>query len=147
MTVCPQRPRLDPTCDRGVMEVSDTHVTYVALPFGMSLVVTIRAGYMTDGATIPPELQDAFGWSPWDMPRLLAAIVHDALYSLHWCCRWACDLVYRKVLVQVGHPVELAAAEYSAVRLAGRKSWEGVGKEERRLAKSLVFVQIRRTPR
>lgn len=146
MTVCPEKPRLDPTCDRGVMEVSDTHVTYVALPLGVSLVVTVYAGYMTDGASVPPWLQDAFG-SPWDMPRLLAALVHDALYSLHWGCRWLCDLVYRKVLVQVGYPAELAAVEYSAVRLDGWKSWEGVGKEERRLAKSLVSVQIRRTPR
>lgn len=147
MTVCPEKPRLAPTTNPDVMEVVDAHLTVVELPFGFSLSVKILPGYMTDGASVPEELRPAFG-SPWDMPRLLAALVHDILYSIHcWRCRWLCDLVYRKILVQAGYPLEKVAVEYAAVRADGWKSWEGITKDETRWARKLVSVKVGRTPR
>lgn len=144
MTVCPDKPRLAPTCVDGVMELTDGHMTVVPLWLGFELVVVVKPGYATDGASVPERLQPAFG-GPWDMPRLLAALVHDALYSRRWKCRWLCDIIYRKILMNVGYPADRLALEYAAIRADGWKSWKAVNKEEVKLTKTLTSVEVRRS--
>lgn len=122
--------------------LAEDHVTEVSLFFGMLHVeVTLKAGFITDGASVPAELQPAAG-SPWAMPRLLAAVVHDGLYQLHWMWRWLCDRVYLAILRKAGYPSELASVEYAGIRAVGWKNWETVSPEERLLAKDEVIVRM-----
>ena len=121
--------------------LAEDHVTEVALCFGLYRVkVTLKAGFSTDGASVPESLRPAAG-GPWEMPRLLAAVVHDGLYQRHWKWRWLCDRVYLAVLRKAGYSPELADFEYAAVRAAGGKNWNAVTKEERRIARRDVVVE------
>lgn len=121
--------------------LAEDHVTEVSLFFGLYRVrVTLKAGFATDGASVPESLQPAAG-GPWDMPRLLAAAVHDGLYQRHWKCRWLCDRVYLAILKKAGYSATLADLEYTAVRAAGGKNWNAVTKEERRIARRDVVVE------
>ena len=153
--------------------LSEDHVTYVPIMFGWSLEVVIKAGFKTDGATVsisnallkdskfckkirklvkkyfPEEEFDSIYrrlvGTPWDIPRLLAAVVHDALYSLKWKCRWLCDNVYRFVLIAAGYDPIRREIEYDAIRLVGWRHLNAVTKEERKEAKNLVFVRLVKT--
>lgn len=110
--------------------------------FGLHITVTVREGYITNGASVPRYLPEkAFG-TPWDMPRLVAAIVHDALYSIKWRFRWLADRVYRNMSVELGIARAVADFEYSCIRAAGWKAWKEVKKVEKNWAKPLVTVYV-----
>ena len=83
--------------------------------------------------------------TPWDLPRLLAAVVHDALYSIKWKCRFLCDRVYKWILKATDYDVVRREIEYDAIRLVGWKSWNNVTKGEWKWAKKLVIVKWVRT--
>lgn len=112
------------------------------LIFGLHITVTVREGYITNGASVPRYLPEkAFG-TPWDMPRLVAAIVHDALYSIKWRFRWLADRVYRNMSVELGIDRAVADFEYACIRAAGWKAWKEVKKVEKNWAKPLVTVYV-----
>ena len=122
MTVSPQLPALA-DFQPGIKRLEDTHQTVVKIFWIFGLRITLAPGLYTDGASIPPIFQPLVG-SPWDMPRLLAAIVHDALYGAHWAFRWLCDRIYLLIRLQ-NHPADkrLCYLEYVAIRLGGREAW------------------------
>lgn len=147
MTVFPEAPKLEKVSTFRAREMRclvEDHLTYVKMPFGFSLEILIKAGFLTDGASVPEWGTSIIG-TPWDMPRLLAAIVHDALYSRKWKIRWLCDFVYRQILKSTDHPTTMREVEYDAIRLFGWKAWCNVSKQEKRCAKSLVSVRWLRT--
>jgi len=122
--------------------LSKTLTARCKLIWGLHITVTVREGYITNGASVPRHLPErAFG-TPWDMPRLVAAIVHDALYSIKWRFRWLADRVYRNMCVEYGIERAVADFEYACIRAAGWKAWNGVKKVERNWAKPLVSVYI-----
>ena len=153
--------------------LKEDYLTVVKFPFGWSLEVLVKKGYETDGATVslsravlsdeqnsgdiqrivskhfPGEkIEDVYNrivGTPWDMPRLYAAVVHDALYSIKWMCRWLCDIVYRRILMQTDYDAVRREIEYSVIRLVGWKSWNAVKAQEREAAKPLVSVRWCRT--
>lgn len=49
--------------------------------------ITVPAGFITDGASVPRLAQILTGWRPWDEPQRWAAIAHDWLY----CCNGHLD--------------------------------------------------------
>ena len=150
------------------MELAEPHLTFVSLGAGFSLMVLLKKGFQTDGATVPKkELEDSkvarkickfiskhypgkdykqtleyLIGTPFEMPRLLAAIVHDALYGMKWKCRWLCDRVYRSILAAIGYDKVRKGIEYSGIRMFGVKSWDSVTKEEKEFTKKLVDVKI-----
>lgn len=147
MTVFPEAPKLEKVSTLRAREMrclAEDHLTYVKMPFGFSLEILIKAGYLTDGASVPEWGTSIIG-TPWDMPRLLAALVHDALYSRKWKIRWLCDFVYWQILKSTDHPTTMREVEYDAIRLFGWRAWCNVSRQERRNAKALVFVRWRRT--
>lgn len=143
MTEFPEMPVLGPESGSGMRRLVECHRTEVSLFLGLYRIeVNIRSGFRTDGASIPPWIQGAAG-SPWDMPRLLAAVVHDALYQLHWKWRWLCDRVYRAIEIKAGAPRETADFEYAAIRAAGWRNWDAVTKEDMETAKFYVSIRTK----
>ena len=156
----------------GTKRLAEDHLTFVKVGFGYSIEVLIKNGYETDGATIPEQLMKdkEYGnqiWdfirskyrdikttsevddlirrlvgTPWDMPRLLAAIVHDVLYGLKWKIRWLCDRIYRLILLENNYDLIRADIEYCGIRLIGWKNWEAGTKAEKRQTKQLTVVRF-----
>lgn len=122
MTVSPHLPLLT-EYEPGIKRLEVPHTTIVKLFWIFGLSITLQPGLYTDGASIPPIFQGIVG-SPWAMPRLLAAIVHDALYGAHWAFRWLCDRIYLLIRLQ-NNPADkrLCYLEYVAIRLGGREAW------------------------
>ena len=171
MTIAPTLPNLIDGPGTNNKTLIEPHVTFVHLWFGYSLMVYIGKGYVTDGATVPQNigecpkcyeyiktqypkistrydmesLIDILVGSPWDMPRLLGAIVHDALYDYQWMCRWVCDRIYKLVLLQFDYPVMRANVEHFCIRLCGNRNWEGVTDLDRDRTRQLVEVKIIKT--
>lgn len=155
--------------------LTEDHVTPVKFIFGWSLLVVVKAGYVTDGATVsianglkiddetscrlkkliakyfPGErIIDVYNrivGTPWDVPRLLAAVVHDALYSIKWCCRFMCDRVYKNILKATNYSSVRREIEYEAIRLVGWRNWNSISKDEQEWAKPLVSVKWVKTKR
>lgn len=126
----------------GMKATVEDHVTVVRLFKFIGLEITILAGLLTDGASIPVKLQTICG-SPWAMPRLLAAIVHDALYAAHWCCRWVCDIIYYLIRVQYGTDTSVVAkVEYAAIRVGGRSAWKEKTPASIEAARKLVKIRF-----
>ena len=73
------------------------------------------------------------------MPRLLAAVPHDALYSRKWKCRFLCDRVYKRILKSTEYEGIRREIEYDVIRLLGWRSWNAVSKEEKAMAKRLAL--------
>lgn len=177
MTIAPNPPILKQykPNDLNLKVLMDEHITFVKMGFGYSLMVRIKPGFVTDGASVPKErlwddkdrakiedfikckysanppreviedfIKKLIG-TPWDMPRLLAAIVHDALYSLHWWFRWLCDLVYIHILSENGYDAIRGEIEHFCIRLVGWRNWNAVSKEEIRKTKELVSMAFVRT--
>ena len=165
---------MEPTEDHKTMVLRENHLTFVKMYLGYSLKVLIRAGFTTDGASVPSsltsgeykteldkivsheypdvgtrwDLENLIAYlvgTPWDMPRLLAAIVHDALYSIKWMWRWACDQIYRKVLAENGYDIKRIAIEYECIRLAGWRNWNAISKKEVEKSKALIDAEFVRT--
>lgn len=176
MTIAPQQPILTVIEGKNnLRKLTEDHLTFIKVGFGYSLEVLIKAGYETDGATIPenllnderygkkiedhirskyPSIKTRYDFenlvkylvgTPWDMPRLLAAIVHDVLYGRKWKIRWLCDKVYRLSLLENNYDVIRAEIEYGGIRLLGWKNWESVSDSERKHTKRLSEVKIIKT--
>ena len=170
MTVFPEIPRLgDAEIIDGqeFRRLEEDHLTFIEFWFGWSLEVIVRKGYLTDGASVPKNIfsdpakrkkveslldeyrfcgdwDSIYLWlvgTPWDMPRLLAAVVHDALYSLNWSIRFLVDRVYKKILEQSKYPLVRREVEYDLIRLFGGEHWDEVTEEEKIRAKRQVFVK------
>ena len=176
MSIFPEHPRLEtapPKDGREMRRLVEDHVTFVKFCLGWSLMIVVKAGYETDGASVTisstamddernadqikslirkyfpgEEVMSAYNklvGTPWDLPRLLAAIVHDALYSLKWCCRFLCDRIYKKVLAATDYAIVRREIEYDVIRLLGWRNWAAVSKEEQEWAKKFVIVKWVRT--
>lgn len=87
---------------------------------------SLPAWFATDGASIPRALWWLCG-SPFDVPRLYAAVVHDFLYSGGdpEATRADADDLYRDLQVALGVPRWKAYAEWAALRLFGGLHWQG----------------------
>ena len=144
MTRFPDLPKLvGMSASSPLKMLAEDHVTEVSLCFGLYHVrITLKSGFVTDGASVPEKLWPAAG-GPWAAPRIFAALPHDGLYQLRWKWRWLCDRIYLAVLRKVGYPAELAELEYAAVRAAGGRHWSDVSEEERRAARIRVKVKLK----
>lgn len=142
MTKAPYSPRFKPSQTVGLRVLFEDHVTVVRLFKFIGLEITVFAGLLTDGASVPVMLQGIAG-NPWQMPRLLAAIVHDALYAAHWFCRWFCDVIYYLIRSQYGSGTEVVAKiEYAALRIGGRSAWKEKTPERIEAARKLLKIRL-----
>lgn len=155
--------------------LTEDHLTFVKVGFGYSLQILIREGYETDGASIPenllqdkeygsvieayirgkyPKIKTRYDFEnlvkiligePWDMPRLLAAIVHDALYGRKWKFRWLCDRVYKWILQENNyHPIRIDI-EYAGIRMLGWRNWDKISNQEKISTRILTDIKLVKT--
>jgi len=90
--------------------------------------ITVPAGFVTDGASIPRILWRVCG-HPMSTRRLPAAVLHDWLYySITDFTRAEADQAYRDGLITLGFPRWKAAVEYYALRLFGGSHYAREGK-------------------
>lgn len=176
MTIFPEQPKLEaaePKDGKEMRRLVEDHITAVKVIFGWSLIIVVKAGYKTDGASVPqfgrlsedpesekklielirkyyPEKCDLSAFNsiigtPWDLPRLLAAIVHDGLYGIKWAIRFLCDRVYKWILQEADYDFIKRELEYDVIRLFGWRNWNAVTDEEIEESKKLVSVEWIRT--
>ena len=81
--------------------------------------VTVKAGFITDGASLPINL----GWSHWDAVTAAAAVLHDGLYESELVSRSAADRVLREVMLLHGCSRFRAWTYWCAVRSFGWMVW------------------------
>ena len=109
------------------------------LPFAVT--ISIRSGLRTDGASIPVPMRRFIG-NPFDTVRLIAAVLHDALYLSHLLPRIVADLIYYLALRECSHmPRAYAFAEYLALRARGKDAWNEKTPES--IAENRKFVRMR----
>ena len=102
--------------------VKDFHIVLPMMPF-LAVAISIRSGFRTDGASIPVPMRRFIG-NPFDTVRLIAAVLHDALYLSHLLPRIVADFIYYLALRQCSHmPRAYAFAEYLALRAGGKAAW------------------------
>ena len=94
----------------------------VVLPDGREFRITVRKGFIFDGASIPSALWRLCG-HPMEAPRVAAALAHDWLYAAHVCDRATADAIYRAICKAVGMGFIRRDTEYYALRLCGSAAW------------------------
>ena len=108
-----------------------------------SIVISIRQGFRTDGASIPQRLRRFIG-HPFDHVRLIAAVVHDAIYATHLVPRIVADWIYFVALRRCSHmPRAYAFAEFLALRKGGKEAWNEKTPESIERNRKLVSVKFR----
>lgn len=154
MTTSPEEPRLTevpedhPLVKAGVFKASeckmlaDDYLAVVPMMFGLRLRIVVRKGYITNGASVPAYLPERIFGDRWAMPRIIAALLHDALYSVKWKFRWLADRVYLWCLKDLGYPCAAAHFEYDCIRIAGWRSWRDIPSVEKKWAKPLVSTEV-----
>lgn len=91
---------------------------------GWRVVVTVRPGFRTDGASIPRLLWRVFG-SPYDPDVLAAAIGHDALYRGRIVPRRDADAAFLAMMEAGGVGRRRRRLMWLGVRLFGWTAWLG----------------------
>ena len=104
------------------------------LPDGRVFKVTVRAGFIFDGASIPRAVWRLCG-HPLEAPRVAAALAHDLLYALKVCERKTADMVYREICRMVGIGKVCRNVEYAALRACGWVAWNGHTEKDRDFAR------------
>ena len=112
-----------------------------ALRISPAIIISIRAGFRTDGASIPVPLRRFIG-NPFDTVRLIAAVCHDAIYATHIVPRIVADIIYYLALRQCSRmPRAYAFAEYLALRARGKDAWNEKTPES--IAQNRKLVRLR----
>ena len=92
------------------------------LPDGRRGRVTVYAGFVTDGASVPRMAWFLAG-HPMESPRIVAALAHDWLYASHVTDRKTADEIYAAILRAVGRASWRVAVEYAALHKFGASAW------------------------
>ena len=92
------------------------------LPDGRRGRVTVYAGFVTDGASVPRMAWFLAG-HPMESPRIVAALAHDWLYASHVTDRKTADEIYAAILRAVGRASWRVYVEYVALRRFGEAAW------------------------
>ena len=122
--------------------VKDFHIVLPVMPF-LAVAISIRHGFRTDGASIPQSMRRYIG-HPFDHVRLIAALVHDAIYATHLLPRILADWIYFVALRRCFHmPRAYAFAEFLALRKGGKEAWNEKTPESIERNRKLVSVKFR----
>ena len=110
-----------------------------------AIIISIRHGFRTDGASIPVPLRRFIG-NPFDHVRLIAAVCHDAIYATHLLPRILADWIYFVALRRCSHmPRAYAFAEFLALRGGGKAAWNEKTPQSIAEARKLVSCRFTAT--
>ena len=84
--------------------------------------MTVRAGFITDFASIPKVLFSVFGGAATGKFRK-AAVCHDYLYHTQQLSRGQSDMIFLILMIADDVPYWKAYLMYAAVRVFGGKAW------------------------
>jgi len=84
--------------------------------------ITVPAGFVSDGMSIPWLFQPLIG-SPFKIPFVFPAIVHDWFYRQQMIDRNLADTIFRAMLTEDGVSKWKCAAIYYSLRLFGWIAW------------------------
>ena len=113
---------------------ADWHID-VALSDGREFHITVRKGFIFDGASIPRALWRLCG-HPMEVPRVAAALAHDWIYASHAVDRATADAIYREICRMVGISWLRHSVEYGTLRLCGGAVWDSHGPNDITFARS-----------
>ena len=97
--------------------------------------ITVRKGFIFDGASIPRALWRLCG-HPMEVPRVAAALAHDWLYAAHVTDRETADKIFREVCRMVGVAWVRHTVEYCTLRACGGAAWYSHGPDDVTFARS-----------
>ena len=124
--------------------VKDFHIVLPVMPF-LAVAISIRSGFRTDGASIPQSMRQYIG-HPFDHVRLIAALVHDAIYATHLLPRILADWIYFVALRRCSRmPRAYAFAEFLALRGGGKAAWNEKPPQSIAEARKLVSCRFTAT--
>ena len=124
--------------------VKDFHIVLPVMPF-LAVAISIRHGFRTDGASIPQSMRRYIG-HPFDYVRLIAALVHDAIYATHLLPRILADWIYFVALRRCSRmPRAYAFAEFLALRGGGKAAWNEKTPQSIAEARKLVSCRFTAT--
>jgi hypothetical protein len=106
----------------------------------LKLTVMVRAGFETDGASVPGLLR----WvaSPFAGEHAAPAVIHDALYGSQWLDRKTADDIFLEAMRYNGTTYLRRYAMYWGVRSGGWAAWNG--KSSAKVRRCRDFVSVRR---
>jgi len=107
------------------------------------MILHIRAGFASDGASIPRLLWPFVG-PRFDAPTFPAAFAHDAIYAAALLPRVQADAEFRRLLIYCDAGYFKAAIYHRAVRAFGWIAYRRHTPET--IARAREFVQIEVTP-
>ncbi len=105
------------------------------------VVVHVKPGFKTDGASIPRLLWRVFG-SPYDPDIFPSAIGHDALYRGEIVPRKDADRAFLKMMEKSGVPKKKRRLIYRGVRWFGWITWLGHTEESVREARRYIEMDF-----
>jgi hypothetical protein len=91
---------------------------------GVTYTTTIRAGFKSDGASIPDSLAAALGIGRNHPAVIRGALIHDALYAANLLDRQTADSILYAACLQDGTDPDKARAIWKAVNEWGFIAWE-----------------------
>jgi hypothetical protein len=120
--------------------VADWHVDGV-LPDGRCFYITVKKGFIFDGASIPRALWRLCG-HPMEVPRVAAALAHDWIYASHAVDRKTADAIYREICRKLRIIWLRRSVEYRTLRLVGGAAWYSHGPSDVTFARSHGAIEI-----
>ena len=103
------------------------------------VVIHVKPGFKTDGASIPRLLWCFFG-SPYDPDIIAEAIAHDALYRGEIVPRKTADIAFLRMMEERGVPEKKRRLIYRGVRWFGWITW--LGHTEASVAEARRYIEL-----
>ena len=103
------------------------------------VVVHVKPGFRTDGASIPRLLWRIFG-SPYDPDIFPSAIGHDGLYRGEIVPRKDADIAFLKMMEKSGVPEKKRRLVYRGVRWFGWITW--LGHTDESVAEARRYIKL-----
>jgi len=85
--------------------------------------ITVKAGFITDGASIPKAFWTVLS-SPFSGPLVYGAVIHDGLYAAMKLPRKVCDGLLYEMGSEMGYNKIKDKLVYRVVRLFGGSRWK-----------------------
>jgi hypothetical protein len=119
----------------------EAYQTTVAVD-GITCRVSVAAGFVTDGASIPRAVQTALGLNPFSPTLIRGALVHDALYRSERLPRATADRILKVLVLEDGTHPRKAEEIYAKVRQFGALIWAEHRDAEVMAAREFVKVEV-----
>lgn len=119
--VFPEKPAVRPLVGPDY-ELAQSFFFHATVERAWDVVVHVKPGFRTDGASIPRLLWRVFG-SPYDPDIFAAAIAHDALYRGEIVPRKDADAAFLRMMEESGVPKRKRRLVWRGVRWFGWITW------------------------